>query len=63
MAKKQEYDWLNDPFDEKKIAQEQAEARMSTGAKLGLGCLVLIIVLIVIGVLAFGGLSFLALSA
>lgn len=34
----EEYDWLNDPFDEKKLAKEREEARMSTGSKLGIGC-------------------------
>lgn len=62
MAKKEEYDWLNDPFDEKKSAKEQEEARMSTGAKIGLGCLVVLLVLIVIAVFAVGSISFLALD-
>ena len=40
MAKhpKEEYDWLNDPFDEKKLAKEREESRMSTGGKIGIGC-------------------------
>lgn len=41
----EEYDWLNDPFDEKKIKAEQKEA-MSSGTKnaLTIGCLLLIMV-------------------
>lgn len=57
MKKREEYDWLNDPFDEKKVAQEQLDARMSTGAKVGLGCLVVIVVLVVIALVAVGALS------
>ena len=30
----EEYDWINDPFDEKKLAQEREQARMSSGSKL-----------------------------
>ena len=26
---KEEYDWLNDPFDEKKAARDREQARMS----------------------------------
>lgn len=35
---KKDYDWLNDPFDEKKIEQERQSAHMSTGSKAGIGC-------------------------
>lgn len=58
MAKHQrgqrEYDWLNDPFDDKKAAEDELDsAKMSTGSKvaLGIGCLaVLIIVVAVIAI-------------
>ena len=36
--KQEEYDWLNDPFDEKKAAREREQARMSGGSKVALGC-------------------------
>lgn len=50
MSKKDEtYDWLNDPFDEKKAAAEREQARMGSGAKLGVGCVAVIAVLFVIG--------------
>lgn len=35
---KEEFDWLDDPFDEKKAAQEQARAATSGGMKIALGC-------------------------
>lgn len=40
MARKENeaFDWLDDPFDEKKAAQEQARAATSGGTKLALGC-------------------------
>ena len=38
MSKKNDgYDWLNDPFDEKKAAAEREQAHMGGGAKLGIG--------------------------
>lgn len=55
MAKRgEEYDWLNDPFDEKKCAEEMKSARMSTGSKaaVGIGCVVvfaLVVFLVVLG--------------
>lgn len=59
---KKEYDWINDPFDEKKIAQEQQQARMSSGSKVGIGCgcvvaVILIIMLCIFAVATFAGLS------
>ena len=59
---KEEYDWINDPFDEKKIAQEQQQARMSSGSKVGIGCgcvvaVILIIMLCIFSVATFAGLS------
>ena len=35
---KEEFDWLNDPFDEKKAARDQVQAATSSGTKLALGC-------------------------
>lgn len=44
-SKRDGYDWLNDPFDEKKAAEEREQARMGGGAKLGIGCVAAIAVL------------------
>ena len=52
--RKDEYDWLNDPFDEKKAAREREEARMSSGAKVGLGCGCLVIVIAIVILLLWG---------
>lgn len=53
--KNEEYDWLNDPFDEKKAAREQEQARMSGGSKvaLGCGCLLAVVAFVAIIVVAF----------
>lgn len=53
------YDWLNDPFDERKAGQQKAG--MPTGAKVGIGigcfvALVLMVVLVVFGAAALAGL-------
>ncbi|WP_251178927.1 hypothetical protein [Adlercreutzia agrestimuris] len=44
---KESYDWLNDPFDEKKIAKESAQQKSSSFAKVMLivGCFVVIAIL------------------
>lgn len=57
----EDYDWLNDPFDEKKAAREREEARMSMGAKMGLGCGCALVVLIVMGLLLFGSIQVISL--
>ena len=36
--KRREYNWLDDPFDEKKAAAERERAGMSRNTKLALGC-------------------------
>ncbi len=46
MKKREEYDWLNDPFDEKKAAEEQEQAKMSGCSRIGV--LVAVIAVIVI---------------
>lgn len=59
MSKKNDgYDWLNDPFDEKKAAAEREQAHMGGGVKLGIGCgcLVVILLVLVCCVLAFAAL-------
>ncbi|WP_304427156.1 hypothetical protein [uncultured Adlercreutzia sp.] len=56
-ADKETYDWLNDPFDEKKIAEEQERLGMSGASKAaaGIGCLLFVIGLIaMLALLLFG---------
>ena len=38
MARKDDFDWLDDPFDEKKAAKDELKAAASGGSKLALGC-------------------------
>lgn len=55
MARSEQYDWLDDPFDDKKNAQ--VKAGMSGGSKLAilLGCVgVLVVVLILVIVMMLG---------
>ena len=49
---KEDYDWINDPFDEKKIAEERERMGMSGTSKtfVGIGCLLFVL----IGLLLFG---------
>ena len=49
----EEYDWINDPFDEKKLAQEREQARMSSGSKVGIGCGCTVAVILAIGVIIY----------
>lgn len=58
----EEYNWLDDPFDEKKAAKEQQQAGMSSRSKIfvGVGCLIVLLVLIV---LVFMGLGMLGMMA
>lgn len=57
MARKEQYDWLDDPFDEKKNAQ--IKAGMSGGSKLAvvLGCVGVLVVLLVLAVFMTLGLA------
>ncbi len=57
----EEYNWLDDPFDEKKAAKDQ-QTGMSSRSKIfvGVGCLVVVLVLIV---LVFMGLGMLGMMA
>ena len=50
---RESYDWLNDPFDEKKAAAEREAARMSAGPKVALGCGCLLTLIVVVGVSLF----------
>ena len=47
---REEYDWLNDPFDEKKAAEELEQAQMSGCSRLG-------VLLALVGVVACGAFS------
>lgn len=54
---KEDYDWINDPFDEKKIAEERERMGMGGTSKtfVGIGCLLFVLGFIVlIGLLLFG---------
>lgn len=54
----EEYDWLNDPFDEKKIARDREQAHTSSGMKVALGCGCLLIVIAIVVMFLFGAASF-----
>lgn len=60
MARKDGYDWLNDPFDEKKNVREKMSSR--TKAAFGLGCLVAFILMAVLFVALVSGVANLAAS-
>ncbi len=59
---RKDYDWIDDPFDEKKAAAEQEQARTSGGTRLvlGIGCGVVIVAIIVIVVLLAMGIMSIA---
>ena len=62
MAKKrQEYDWLDDPFDEKKAAKDAQG--MSGTAKTALGCGCLLVVAAFVVLRAYAGFSMLDILA
>lgn len=58
MARKDDYNWLDDPFDEKKNAQAEQQG-MSGASKLavGMGCLLALIVMIVLVFVGAGALG------
>ena len=62
MGKKEEFDWLDDPFDEKKAAREEARG-MSNGTKLALGCGCLLVVAAIVALFAFAVMSMLDILA
>ena len=45
---KEEYDWLEDPFDEKKQAEERELMQTSGGTKRAFGCLIAIVLLVIL---------------
>lgn len=56
--KEEEYDWLNDPFDEKKSARERERAEMSGGSKAALGCGCLLVVIVFVMMFVVAGMQF-----
>lgn len=56
MAPKQGYDWLDDPFDERKSQQAQ-QAGMGSGTKIALGCGCLVVVVVLVVMLVVTGVS------
>lgn len=57
MARKhEEYDWLNDPFDEKKSSEELERARGSKGAGCALAVVVAACIILVVGFVGVLGL-------
>ena len=56
---REEYDWLNDPFDEKKAAEELEQAQMSGCSRLGVLLAVLAVALLqaLVGEVASGAFS------
>ncbi len=59
MKKHEEYDWLNDPFDEKKAAEELQQAQMSGCSRLGVlvALLLVVVLVVVVAVVACGAFS------
>lgn len=57
MARKDDFDWLDDPFDEKKAAREQVQAATSGGTKLALGCGCLIAVVVFVALIIVVGVN------
>lgn len=59
---KEEFDWLDDPFDEKKAAREEARG-MSSGTKLALGCGCVLVVAAIVVLFVFAAVSMLDILA
>lgn len=50
MSRSEEYDWLDDPFDERKAVAERDRARMGGGSRaaVALGCLVALVLVVLL---------------
>lgn len=48
MSKKDEYDWLDDPFNDKKASSGREGMGSGTKLALGCGCLVVVVALVVL---------------
>ncbi len=55
MGKKDEYDWLDDPFNDKKASADREG--MGSGTKLALGCGCLVVVAALVVLVLFVGLN------
>ncbi len=62
MAKRDDYDWLEDPFDDKKIEEESQTPKMS-GISCALIALAVIVIFLIIGALSFSACSVLTLGS
>lgn len=60
MSKKRDYDWLDDPFNEKKSAQETGMSK-TTRTLLGCGCVVVVLGIFVL--IAAAGMGFMSLAS
>lgn len=63
-SKREDYDWLNDPFDEKKCAEEYERARSGrhTGCAFA-AVAVIVVVIVVTAVLALGAIGLIGTGA
>ncbi len=52
MGKHEEYDWLDDPFDEKKAAAERERTKMGFGSKIAVVAILAIVVIFALVILA-----------
>lgn len=50
-----DFDWLDDPFDDKKMADEYLHANISKGTKILLGCVSIVIVIALVVLLLVAG--------
>ena len=57
MSEREEYNWLDDAFDEKKLAEERKRIEKTHSTRLALGCVALIAVIIFCVVVTVLGLS------
>lgn len=61
--KKDEYDWINDPFDEKKAAEEAQMRKSSPRTKALLGCGCLLVVVLIVALVVMGAVGAFSLMA
>lgn len=60
MSKREEYDWLDDPFNDKKSSRDSGGMGKGPKVALGLGCLVVVIALIVLLFVGMNAISILS---
>lgn len=63
MSRNEDYNWLDDPFDEKKAQRELEQTHMSGKSKafIGIGCLAIVVIIIAMAVLGISALASLSL--